>query len=82
MQRLTKDGSSYDRTIYTDGSAMKDTAIGGGGILLTVDHPSNPTIHHSHAILAGTRCSFYQAETKAIKKALQTIQTEESTQNF
>ena len=39
---------------------------------------SNLTIHHSYAIPAGTWCSSFQAEIKAIKKALQHIQTEES----
>ena len=52
LQRLAKDWSSYDLTIYSDGSATNGTEIGGGGILVTADHPSNPTIHHSYAIPA------------------------------
>ena len=46
--------------------------------MVTTRHPSNPTIHHSYVIPAGTRC--FQAKMKAIKKALQIIQTEESPQ--
>ena len=80
LQRFTKDWSQYDLTIYMDGSATNGTAIGVGGILDTVGHPSNPTIHHSYAILAGTWSSSFQAEMKAIKKALQIIRTEESPQ--
>ena len=80
VQRLAKDCFSCDLTIYTDGSAMNCTAIGGGGILVTDGHQSNPTIHHSYATLTGTRCSSFQAEMKAIKKALQIIQTERSPQ--
>ena len=76
--RLAKDWTSYDLTIYTDGSTANSTATGWGGIMLTDRHPSNPTIQHSYAIPAGKWCSSYQAEMKAIKKALQIIQTEES----
>ena len=46
--------------------------------MVTAGHSSNPTIHHSHAIPAGTGCSSSQAEMKVIKKASQIIQTEES----
>ena len=60
LQRLVKDWSSYDLTIYTDGSAMNGTAIGGGGILITVGPQSSHTIHHSYATLAGTWCSPFQ----------------------
>ena len=81
QQRLAKNWSSHNLTIYTDGSAKnRRTAIGGEGILLTAGHQSNPTIHHSYAIQAGKRCSSFQAEMKAIKKALQIIQKEESPQ--
>ena len=48
--------------------------------MVTAGHPSNPTIRHSNAIPAGTGCSSFQAKMKAIKKALQIIQTEESPQ--
>ena len=72
--------SSYDLAFYTDGSASNGTAIGGVGILLTAGHPRSPTIRHSYAILAGTWCSSFQAEMKAVKKALQILQTEESPQ--
>ena len=54
------------------------TAIGGGGILVNVSQPSNPTIHHSYVEPTGTWCSSFQDEIKTIKKALQIIQTEES----
>ena len=54
LQRLVKDSSSYDLIIYMDGSATNGTAIGGRGILATVGHPSNPAIHHSYGIPAGT----------------------------
>ena len=80
LQRLTKDWSSYNLSIYTDGSVTNSTEIGGGGILITSDHQSNPTIHLSYAILAGPLCSSFQADMKAIKKALQIIQTEKSSQ--
>ena len=80
LQGLSKDWSSYDLTIYMDSSATNVTAIGGGGNLVTAGHQSNPTIHHSYAIPAGTWCLSFQAEMKAIKKALQIIQTEESPQ--
>ena len=79
LQRLAKDRSSYDLTINMDDSAMNGTAIGGGGIVVTAGHPSNPTIHHSYAIPDGIWCSF-QAKIKVIKKALRIIQTEESPQ--
>ena len=59
---------------------MNGTAIGEGGILVTACHTINPTIHHSYAISDGTWYSSIQAEIKAIKKALQIIQTEESPQ--
>ena len=53
LQKLTEIWSSCDLTIYTDGFVTNSTVIGGGGILLTAGHPSNPTIHHSYAIPAG-----------------------------
>ena len=81
LQRLTKYWSSLDLAIYTDCSATNGTSIGGGGILLTADHASNPTNLNSYAIPAGSWCSSFQAEMKAIKKALHIIQTEESLQN-
>ena len=80
LHRLTEDRSSYDLTIYTDGLATNGTAIGGGGILVTAGHLSNPTIHHPYAIPASTWCLSFQAEMKAIKKALQIHRTEKSTQ--
>ena len=46
--------------------------------MLTTDHSSNPNIHYSYAIPTDTWCSSYQAEMKAIKKALQIIQAETS----
>ena len=46
--------------------------------MVTAGHSSNPTIHHSYAMPAGTWCSSSQAEMKVIKKASQIIQTEES----
>ena len=54
------------------------TEMGGGSILVTTGHPCDPTSHHSYAMLASTWCSSFPAEVKAIKKALQIIQTEES----
>ena len=44
--------------------------------MVTASHKSNPTIHHSYTIPAGTKCTSLQAEMKAMKKALQIIQTE------
>ena len=46
LQRLAKEWSANDLTIYTDGTATNGTAIGGGGILVTARHPSNPAIQH------------------------------------
>ena len=46
------DWSSYDLATYVDGSATNGPAIGGGGILLTAGHSSNPTIHHLYAVLS------------------------------
>ena len=80
MLRLAKGCSSYGPAIYTDSSVTNGTAIGGGGIVLTVDHPSNPTIHYSYVIPAGIWCAPIQAENKLIKTALQITQTEESHQ--
>ena len=80
LQRFAKDWSSYDLTIYTDGLATNVAAIGKGGTLVTAGQQSNPTIHHPYAIPAGTWCAPLQAVMKAIKKALQVIQTEESHQ--
>ena len=48
--------------------------------MVTTGHTSNPTVHHSYAIQARTRYSYFQAEMMVIKKALQIIQTEESPQ--
>ena len=78
LQILAKDWSSYDLTIYTDGSATNGTAIGGGGILFTAGNLSNHAIHHSYAMPVGTWCSSFQAEMKAIKHSLHIIQTGES----
>ena len=58
LLRLIKDWPSYYQTIYTDSSATNDAAIGGGGIFVTVDHPSNSTIHISYAIPAHAARAF------------------------
>ena len=78
LRRLAKDWSSYDLITCTYVSAANGTTIGGEGILVTDGHPSNPTVHHSYAIPAGTWCSSFQAEMKAMKKALLIIETDES----
>ena len=70
LQRLAKGWSSYDLAIYMDGSAMNGTAMDGRGIFPTACHTSDPIIHHSFFIPAGSWCSSFQAEMKAIKKAL------------
>ena len=70
LQRLAKDWSSYDLTIYTDGSVTNGTAIGAGGISVTAGHLSNPTIQYSYDIPESTWCSSLQAEMKAIKKGI------------
>ena len=68
LLRLAKDWSSYDITIYSDGSAKNGTAIGGGDILVNAGHPSNLAIHHSYVIPAGTWFSSFQAETRQLKR--------------
>ena len=60
VQKLAKDWSSFSLTIYTDGSVTNCTEIGGGGILVTAGHPSDPTIDGSYAMPAGIRCSSFQ----------------------
>ena len=58
---------------------MKDGAeTGGGGVLATTGHMGDRTSHHSYAMPVGTWCSSFQAIMKAIKKALEIIQTEVS----
>ena len=76
LQELAKDWSSYNLTIYTDGSVKNGTETGGGGILATTGHPRDPIDLHSNAIPASTWCSNIQAEMKVIKK--QIVQAEES----
>ena len=68
LQKLTKDWSSYDLTIYTDGLVKDGTETGGGGILFSTDRPSDPTNYHSNAMLTGKRCSYFLVEMKAMKK--------------
>ena len=53
LLRLAMDWSSYDLTIYTDGSVKDRTEMGGGGILSTNGHPSDPTNPHSYAMPTG-----------------------------
>ena len=62
--------------MYTDGSATSGTETGGGGIVVTTDHPSDPQVLRYFAIPTGKWCSSYQAEIKAVVKALQVIQAE------
>lgn len=60
-------------TIYTDGSAQDGNAIGGGGIIVTTGPPSDPTVLQPKAVPAGSWCSSFQAEEKALSSALQII---------
>ena len=57
--------------MYTDGSTTSGTGTGGGGIVVTTGHPSDPPLFcHSHRQMV----SSYQAEIKAVVKALQVSQ--------
>ena len=67
---------TYDQTIYTNSSSANGTAV-GERLLGYRGHAHNPAIHHAHAIPSGTWRWSFQAKMKAIKKALQIIQTEE-----
>ena len=50
QQKFIKDWSSYDLTIYRDGSVKDGAEMGGRCILVTTGHPSDPANHHSYAI--------------------------------
>ena len=76
FQRLEESWNTFDLVVYTDGSATSGTGTGGGGIIVTTGHPSNPQVLHYFAIPTGKWCSSYQAEIKAVVKALQVIQVE------
>ena len=54
LQRLAKDWSSYDISIYADGSVKDGTEMGAGGILDTIHRQSDPNNHNSYAMPAGT----------------------------
>ena len=60
--------------MYTEGPATKGTGTSGGGIVVTAGHPSDPQVLRYFAIPTGKWCSSYQAEIKAVFKALQGIQ--------
>ncbi|CAI9724992.1 RNA-directed DNA polymerase from mobile element jockey [Octopus vulgaris] len=77
MRQLERGWNAFDLTIYTDGSAFDGNATGGGGVIVTTGHPSDPQIHRSFAIPTGKWCSSFQSELKATKKALQEVLTEE-----
>ena len=62
--------------MYTDGSATSGTGTGGGGIIVTTGHLSDPQVLRYFAIPTGKWCSSYQVEIKAVVKALQVIQAE------
>ena len=64
--------------IYIDDLTIDGNATGGGGILVSTGHPSDPTVHLSYAIPAGKWCSSFQAEMKAVKKALEILVEETS----
>ena len=76
MRILHKGWREYDTTIYTDGSVQG--MIGGGGIIVTTGPPEEPKVLSTHAIPTGQWCSSYQAELKAVKTALETIQKDSS----
>ena len=80
LQRLEEDWNTFDLVVYTDRSATSGTETGGGGIVVTTGHPSDPQVLRSFAIPTGKWCSSYQAEMKAVVKALQVIQAEELVQ--
>ena len=60
------------------GSEMNGTVMGVGRILSTAIQWSNPSIHHSYAIPAGTWLSSIQAEMKVIKNELQIVHIEDA----
>ena len=76
LQRLEESWNTFDLVVYTDGSATSGTGTGGGGIFVTTSHPSDPQVLRYFAIPTGKWCSSYQAEIKAVVKALQVIQAE------
>jgi len=65
------DNTCYDYTIYTDGSAVEGTKLGGAGIVITTGDNNNPTVVKELSLPAGKWSSSYQAEMTALTKALQ-----------
>ena len=76
LQRLEEGWNTFDLVLYTNGSATSGTGTGGGEIVVTTGHPSDPQVLRYFAIPTGKWCSSYQAEIKAVVKALQVIQAE------
>ena len=74
LQRLEEGWNTFDLVVYTDGSATSGTETGGGGIVVTTGHSSDPQVPRYFALPTGKWCSSYQAEIKAVVKALQVIQ--------
>ena len=75
MKILEKGWQTHDATIYTDGS-VTENFNGGGGIVVTTGPPNDPEVLCAQAIPAGQWCSSYQAELKAVKRALEIIQAD------
>ena len=42
LQRLEEGWNTFDLVVYTNGSATSGTGTGGGGIVVTTGHPSDP----------------------------------------
>ena len=80
-QRLGGGWNTFDLVVYTDESATSGTGTGGGGIVVTTGHPSDSQVLRYFAIPTGKWCFYYQAEIKAVFKALQVIQAEVHVQN-
>ena len=76
LQRLEEGWNTFDLVVYTNGSATSGTGTDGGGIVVTTGHPSDPQVLRYFSIPTGKWCSSYQAEIKAVVKALQVIQAE------
>ena len=76
LQRLEEGWNTFDLVLFTDGSATSGTGTGGGEIVVTTGHPSDPQVLRYFAIPTGKWCFSCQAEIKTVVKALQEIQAE------
>ena len=75
LESLVRNWDKYEVTVYTDGSATDGTRNGGGGIVVTTGPPEHPVVEEIISLPAGEWSSSYQAEFKAMLRALQHINT-------